>query len=84
MKNLSVKEYLSLKMPTEEAPVSDQSRILLALGTHFAVIAVVAVGEMGITGEHGEIEGLALVRQGCQLSPGHMEQLGILEAHHSR
>ena len=32
MKSLSVKEYLSLKMPTEEAPVSDQSRILLALG----------------------------------------------------
>ena len=31
MKSLSVKEYLSLKMPTEEAPVSDQSRILLAL-----------------------------------------------------
>ena len=27
MKGLSVKEYLSLKMPTEEAPVSDQSRI---------------------------------------------------------
>ena len=33
MKSLSVKEYLSLKMPTEEAPVSDQSRILLALDT---------------------------------------------------
>ena len=32
MKSLSIKEYLSLKMPTEEAPVSDQSRILLALG----------------------------------------------------
>ncbi len=32
MKSLSVKEYLSLKMPTEEAPVSDHSRILLALG----------------------------------------------------
>ena len=32
MKSLSVKEYQSLKMPTEEAPVSDQSRILLALG----------------------------------------------------
>ena len=31
MTSLSVKEYLSLKMPTEEAPVSDQSRILLAL-----------------------------------------------------
>ena len=31
MKSLSVKEYLSLKMPTEEAPVRDQSRILLAL-----------------------------------------------------
>ena len=30
MKSLSVKEYLSLKMPTEEAPISDQSRILLA------------------------------------------------------
>ena len=33
MNSLSVKEYLSLKMPTEEAPVSDQSRILLALST---------------------------------------------------
>ena len=32
MKSLSVKEYLSLKMPTEETPVSDQNRILLALG----------------------------------------------------
>lgn len=32
MKPFSVKEYLSLKMPTEDAPVSDQSRILLALG----------------------------------------------------
>ena len=31
MSSLSVKEYLSLKMPTEEVPVSDQSRILLAL-----------------------------------------------------
>ena len=31
MKSLSVKEYLSLKMPTEEAPVSDQSRIQQAL-----------------------------------------------------
>ena len=31
MKSLSVKEYLSLKMPTEEAPVSDQSRIRQAL-----------------------------------------------------
>ena len=31
MKRLSVKEYLSLKMPTEEAPVSDQSRIRQAL-----------------------------------------------------
>ena len=31
MKRLSVKEYLSLKMPTEEAPVSDQSRIQQAL-----------------------------------------------------
>ena len=31
MKQFSVKEYLSLKMPTEEAPVSDQKRILLAL-----------------------------------------------------
>ena len=31
MNSLSVKEYLSLKMPTEEVPVSDQSRILLAL-----------------------------------------------------
>ena len=26
MKSLSVKEYLSLKMPTEEAPISDQNR----------------------------------------------------------
>ena len=32
MKSLSVKEYLSLKMPTDEAPVSDQNRIMLALG----------------------------------------------------
>lgn len=32
MKPFSVKEYLSLKMPTEDTPVSDQSRILLALG----------------------------------------------------
>ena len=31
MKRLSVKEYLSPKMPTEEAPVSDQSRIQQAL-----------------------------------------------------
>ena len=31
MKRLSVKEYLSLKMPTEEAPVSDQIRIQQAL-----------------------------------------------------
>ena len=31
MKRLSVKEYLSLKMPTEEAPVSDQIRIRHAL-----------------------------------------------------
>ena len=31
MKRLSVKEYLSLKMPTEEAPVSDQSWIRQAL-----------------------------------------------------
>ena len=31
MKRLSVKEYLSLKMPTEEAPGSDQSRIQQAL-----------------------------------------------------
>ena len=31
MKSLSIKEYLSLKMPTEEAPVSDQSRIQQAL-----------------------------------------------------
>ncbi len=31
MNRSSIKEYLSLKMPTEEAPVSDQSRILLAL-----------------------------------------------------
>ena len=32
MKSLSVKEYLSLKMPAEDTPISDQSRILLALG----------------------------------------------------
>ena len=31
MSSFSVKEYLSLKMPTEEVPISDQSRILLAL-----------------------------------------------------
>ena len=31
LKSLSVKEYLSLKIPTEEAPVSDQSRIQQAL-----------------------------------------------------
>ena len=31
MNTLSKKEYLSLKMPTEEVPVSDQQRILLAL-----------------------------------------------------
>ena len=31
MKSLSGKEYLSQKMPTEEAPVSDQSRIQQAL-----------------------------------------------------
>ena len=31
MQALSVKEFLSLKMPTEEAPVSDQKRIELAL-----------------------------------------------------
>jgi hypothetical protein len=31
MKSLSIKEYLSLKMPTEDAPVSDQQRIELAL-----------------------------------------------------
>ena len=32
MTSLSVKEYLSLKMPTDEAPVSDHNRIMLALG----------------------------------------------------
>ena len=32
MQPMSVKEYLSLKMPTEEQAVSDQKRILLALG----------------------------------------------------
>ena len=32
MKSLSVKEYRSLIMPTEEVSVSDQSRILPALG----------------------------------------------------
>ena len=31
MERFSKKEYLSLKMPTEEAPVSDQRRIELAL-----------------------------------------------------
>ena len=31
MNSLSKKEYLSLKMPTEEAPLSDHQRILLAL-----------------------------------------------------
>ena len=33
MNSFSKKEYLSLKMPTEEMPVSDQKRILLALET---------------------------------------------------
>ena len=33
MKQLSVKEYLNLKMPTEDAPLSDHSRITLALNT---------------------------------------------------
>lgn len=33
MKAMSVKEYLSLKMPTEEFPVSDHKRILMALQT---------------------------------------------------
>ena len=33
MKSLSAKEYLSLKMPTEDAPVSDHQRIILALNT---------------------------------------------------
>ena len=33
MKGFSEKIYLSLKMPTEEVPVSDQKRILLALET---------------------------------------------------
>lgn len=33
MEALSKKEYLSLKMPTEEIPVSDQKRIELALNT---------------------------------------------------
>ena len=33
MDPFSVKEYLSLRMPTEEQPVSDQKRILLALQT---------------------------------------------------
>ena len=33
MSSLSKKEYLSLKMPTEEAPLSDQQRIVLALKT---------------------------------------------------
>lgn len=32
MNSISIKEYLSLKMPTEDAPLSDQGRILLALG----------------------------------------------------
>lgn len=33
MSSLSKKEYLSLKMPTEEAPLSDHQRIVLALKT---------------------------------------------------
>ena len=33
MEPFSVKAYLSLKMPTEEAPLSDQQRIRLALQT---------------------------------------------------
>ena len=33
MEKFSVKEYLSLKMPTEEIPVSDHRRITLALNT---------------------------------------------------
>ena len=33
MKSFSEKVYLSLKMPTEEVPVSDQRRVLLALET---------------------------------------------------
>ena len=33
MEGFSKKEYLSLKMPTEEIPVSDQKRIELALNT---------------------------------------------------
>ena len=33
MKSLSVKEYLSLKIPTEDAPISDHRRIILALNT---------------------------------------------------
>ena len=33
MERLSVKEYLSLKMPTEDASISDQQRIVLALET---------------------------------------------------
>ena len=32
MKSISEKVYLQLKMPTEDVPVSDQSRIRLALG----------------------------------------------------
>ena len=33
MEGFSKKEYLSLRMPTEEIPVSDQTRIELALNT---------------------------------------------------
>ena len=33
MSSLCKKEYLSLKMPTEEAPLSDHQRIVLALNT---------------------------------------------------
>jgi hypothetical protein len=33
MGRFSKKEYLSLKMPTEEVPISDQKRIELALHT---------------------------------------------------
>jgi len=33
MEGFSKKEYLSLKIPTEEIPISDQKRIELALNT---------------------------------------------------
>ena len=45
-----------------------------------APLAVVAVGEMGVASEHGEIEGLPQLRQGGQLQLGSSEELGVLKA----